>query len=143
MIRMSKLTDYGIVLMVYAARAQGSCTTRQLAQYSELPVPTVSKILKELTRRGFLTSSRGAHGGYALARQPDAILVGELIEALEGPIALTECSAVQGDGLCEHEAYCPLRTPWTMINKAVRQALHGIRLSDMTDPSFRLPSVAS
>jgi DNA-binding IscR family transcriptional regulator len=83
------------------------------------------------------------HGGYALARRPEAILVGAMIEALEGPIALTECSEGSGDRLCEHEEYCPLRAPWTMINHAVRQALHGIRLADIASPNFRLPMVVS
>ncbi len=94
MIRLSKLTDYGLVLMSYAARNKGRTvhTARELSLESGLPLPTVSKLLKLLLQAGFLVSHRGTNGGYSLAREPEDISVAEIIAALEGPIALTECS---------------------------------------------------
>lgn len=138
MIRMSKLTDYGIVLMVNMTRAGKARTARQLAAESNLPLPTVAKILKVLTRQGFLDSTRGVHGGYSLGREAEEISVTDLIEALEGPIALTECSAAPGDGVCSHEETCPVRAPWVQINRAVTDALAKIRLADMAAPHFSM-----
>ena len=100
MIRLSKLTDYGLVLMSYVARSGGGLhTARGLAAESGLPLPTVSKVLKTLLQSGFLVSHRGINGGYNLARGAQEISVAEIIAALEGPIALTECST-DISGLC-------------------------------------------
>jgi FeS assembly SUF system regulator len=137
MIRMSKMTDYGIVLMVGLARAGSARTARQLAHETELPLSTVAKVLKSLNRNGFLQSTRGAQGGYSLLGSADRIRIADLIEALEGPIALTECSSAPGDGQCSHEKTCPVRAPWVQINSAVKNALADISLSDMSAPSFR------
>jgi FeS assembly SUF system regulator len=141
MIRMSKLTDYGIVLMVNMVRANEARTARQLAAESDLPLPTVAKVLKVLTRQGFLGSTRGVHGGYSLSRRADQISISDLIEGLEGPIALTECSAAPGDGVCSHEETCPVRAPWVQINRAVKDALAGICLAQMAEPQFLAPVI--
>ena len=94
MIRLGKLTDYGLVLMTYIAHSHDRSlhTARDLAVESRLPLPTVSKLLKELLQGGLLVSQRGIKGGYSLAREPREISVAEVIAVLEGPIALTECS---------------------------------------------------
>src|SRR5690606_36837478 len=108
MLRMSRITDYGIVLLTHLAAAAPGETVhnaRELAARAGLPLPVVSKILKTLTREGFLLSHRGAKGGYALARRPEQITVASVIDALEGPIALTECGT-ELDGACEREARC-------------------------------------
>lgn len=141
MIRMSKLTDYAIVLMVHVARSGGLRTARQLAEDASLPMPTVGKVLKVLSRHQFLVSTRGMRGGYALGREASEIRIADLIEALEGPIALTECSAAPGNGVCSHEQHCPVRAPWIQINQAVRDALSSIRLSDMTRPEFSVEEI--
>ncbi len=132
MIRMSKLTDYGIVLLTYFARHPEGSThnARDLAAVAGLPVPTVGKILKMLAREALLVSRRGAKGGYSLARQPEEISVAEIISALEGPVGLTECSA--GDSACGQEGWCPTRGNWNQINRVVLEALRGITLSEMT-----------
>ncbi|HVH88183.1 MAG TPA: Rrf2 family transcriptional regulator, partial [Terriglobales bacterium] len=93
MIRLQKLTDYGLVLMTCVARhhEQSLHTARDLAVESHLPLPTVSKLLKQLLQGGLLVSHRGIKGGYSLARPPQAISIAEIVAALEGPIALTEC----------------------------------------------------
>ncbi len=141
MIRLGRLTDYGIVLMSHlAAAGDGPHNARDLAQQTQLPLPAVSKLLKLLAREGLLHSSRGAKGGYALARPPEAITVPEMIEALEGPIALTDCTLHAG--ACAQEPSCHVRTPWQQINRAVHDALARIRLADLAQqavPTHILP----
>lgn len=134
MIRITKLTDYGIVLMTHlASEPEGRYTAPDLASEAGLPLPMVSKILKLLARDGLLDSHRGVKGGYALARAPEEITVDRIIAALEGPIAITECIE-HAPGDCDHEAVCPTRGNWQKINHAIRQALETITLAEMTQP---------
>ena len=91
-----------------------------------------SKILKSLARVGLLVSHRGVKGGYSLARAPETITVAQIIGALEGPIAITECTEADSD--CQVELSCPVRSNWHKINEAVLQALEGITLAEMTQP---------
>ena len=142
MLRMSRLTDYGIVLLTHLAAAPDDAVhnARELAERARLPMPVVSKILKHLAREGFLHSQRGAKGGYALARSPEEISVAAVIDALEGPIALTDCST--HPGACDREASCVTRAPWQRINRVVRQSLEGVRLADLvgrTEPRPQEP----
>jgi FeS assembly SUF system regulator len=134
MIRITKQTDYGIVLMTHLAAGSGRrYNAPDLAMETNLPLPMVSKILKLLARDGLLDSHRGAKGGYALARDASEITVDEIITSLEGPVAITECiDAAPGE--CEHEPGCPTRANWQVINRAVRRALEGITLAEMTHP---------
>src|SRR5437660_698997 len=127
MFRLTKLTDYGIVLLThFAAHPEREAqNARELALETRLPLPTVGKLLKELAHSGILLSQRGIHGGYTLARRPEEVSVAEVIAALEGPIAITECN-VSSPGLCDHESCCPVRTNWQLVNRAIRQALEGI-----------------
>jgi len=135
MFRITRLTDYGMVLMAELARHEGRLLNAvELAAQAHLPLPTVSKILQMLLRRRLLASVRGAAGGYRLARPAAAISVRDIIVALEGPIALTECNLDEGH--CEQEAHCAIRGNWLAINHAVRQALDGISLADMLRPDF-------
>jgi FeS assembly SUF system regulator len=137
-IRLSKLTDYGIVLLSHIASSDGSDSehrlhnARELSSEAALPLPVVSKILKALARQGILESHRGAKGGYCLARAASEINVAEMIEALEGPVALTECSAPAS--ACAHEVNCQVRDPWLVINHVVQDALTQISLSDLVSP---------
>ena len=132
MIRVGKLTDYGIALMTRLAQEEpgGSVTARDLAASLGLPLPTVSKLLKLLARRQLLVSQRGAHGGYALARRPEEITLAELVGALEGPVAVTECAA--DDCSCELETTCDVKDNWSWINRQVMSALEGVTLREMT-----------
>jgi FeS assembly SUF system regulator len=139
MLRMSKLTDYGIVLLTHLARdrAAQSATARDLSEASHLPFPTVGKLLKELSQAGLLTSHRGVNGGYALARTPERISVAEIITALEGPIALTECGE-HGGGTCQLESQCPVSGNWKTISRTIREALEKLSLAQLAndgDPS--------
>jgi FeS assembly SUF system regulator len=135
MIRLSRITDYGIVLMAQlASRPEGEPhNARELAAQTRLPVPVVSKVLKALARAGLLVSHRGAKGGYGLARAPQRITVPEMIAALEGPIGLTECA--QHPGACPQEAGCHVRAPWQRISRAVQGALARITLADLVSPT--------
>jgi len=134
MFRINKQTDYGIVLLTHlAAASEERYNAPDLAAETGLPLPMVSKILKLLVKDGILTSHRGVKGGYALARNPSRISVEEIIAALEGPVAITECIEAAPTE-CEHEPLCPTRTNWQKINHAVRQALQGITLEEMTQP---------
>jgi len=137
MIRITKQTDYGIVLLTHlASQPERQLNAPELASETQLPLPMVSKILKLLVREGLLLSHRGVKGGYSLARHPGEISMAEIIAALEGPIAITECIDESSD--CSHERLCPVRSNWQRINAAVRGALEGITLAEMTHP---LPAV--
>jgi FeS assembly SUF system regulator len=131
---MTKQADYGIVLMTHLANEPGRrFAAPDLAEETQLPLPTVSKILKQLTREGLLESHRGAKGGYSLAREPLRITVADMITALDGPIAFTECIE-DTPGACSQEHVCRLRGNWQRINLAVRQALESISLAELNEP---------
>src|SRR5512142_1708820 len=112
MIRLSKLTDYGILLMTQIARdpQRPLHTARDLSAETQLPLPTASKILKALANGGLLISHRGVKGGYSLSRGPREITVGQIITVLEGPIGITECGGSPGS--CEMEPHCPVSANW-------------------------------
>jgi len=130
MIRISRLTDYGIVLLSHmAAHPDQVHNANEAAAEAHLPLPTVSKLLRRLAKQGLLASHRGVKGGYGLARPPERISVAEVVAALEGPIALTACAGAPSD--CEHERRCPVRSHWNLISLAVRQALESITLADL------------
>jgi len=131
MLRISKITDYGIVLLTELARGgMGEPhNARELSKTAQLPLPVVSKTLKALTRRGLLVSHRGSKGGFNLAREPEQIAVAEVIEALEGPVGITECSVAVGE--CTREAICGVREPWQHINSVILQALRQVTLADL------------
>ena len=135
MIRITRETDYGIVLLSrLASRSEsGVLTARNLATSAGLPYPMVSKILKALARAGLLASRRGAKGGYTLAHPPEEISMGDVIEALEGPIGITECASLPGS--CKLEPVCPVRSRLQEISGAMRELLVRIPLSDLQCPS--------
>ena len=132
MIKLSRLADYSIVIMTQLAARPGSLVQApDMALVTGLPVPTVAKTLKRLAQSGLLESQRGTKGGYVLVREAAEIPVTEIIAAVDGPIALTDCT-VEADGVCGIEALCPTRTNWKKINDAVIGALRDITLADMT-----------
>jgi len=139
MIRLSRVTDYGIVVMARLASGEdaGAESARELAEDTHLPAPMVSKILKSLAREGLLVSQRGAKGGYSLARPADEITAAEMIAALEGPIGLVECTMHPGQ--CPQESSCHVREPWQRINDAVRLALENVTLADLANEGALAP----
>ena len=132
MIRMTRQSDYGIVLLATFAHDPdgGSQTARDLAERTHLPMPMVAKILKGLAKDGLLLSTRGVNGGYRLSRQPAEISVADIITALEGPIGITECTT-EAPSTCEIAAHCAVKSNWGTINQVVRDALDGITLEQM------------
>lgn len=136
MLRITKLTDYAIVVLAHLVQSNapelGVSTARELATRSQLPVPTVSKILKELARAGVVESQRGLSGGYRLARPPSEISVADIVKAVEGPIAVTACS--RDSESCDHTGHCPVESNWLKINQAISDALASITLEEMSRP---------
>lgn len=132
MLRISKLTDYAIVMMVELARDGEMLSAHVLAERVSIELPTASKLLKLLSGAGLLDSYRGASGGYRVSREAGDISVAEVIAAIEGPIAMTECSVHQG--LCSYEDHCGLRGNWQRISAAVAHALQQVSLAEMSAP---------
>jgi FeS assembly SUF system regulator len=125
MLRLSKLTDYATVILSHIAKENGQTHSAMgVAEATGIALPTVSKVLKILVNAKVLVSTRGIKGGYALARAPENISVADVISALEGPIALTECS-ISHEG-CEQA--------WGLINQAIQHALEAVTLADMIKP---------
>ncbi|TCO76388.1 BadM/Rrf2 family transcriptional regulator [Plasticicumulans lactativorans] len=134
MIRITREADYGIVLMSLLANHVGEdFSASQLAERRGLPLPVVSKILKVLARAGLLSSRRGVQGGYRLARSADDISLADIVAALDGPIALTDCSPGHSHD-CAYQEQCALTPHWYRINQVVMQALQGVSLREMSQP---------
>jgi FeS assembly SUF system regulator len=129
-LRIGKLTDYAtVILATLAADRSRLQNASSLAERTHIAAPTVSKLLKQLHRAGLVNSTRGTHGGYQLARDPEAISAASILDALEGPIALTECSA--GSGQCGIEHTCSVGRTWQKLNLAIRRSLNEISLAQL------------
>ncbi len=138
MIKLSRLADYGVALMTGMAEdTDGVHNALDMSVATGLPTPTVSKVLATLARNGLLVSVRGAKGGYRLGRTPQGISVADIISAIDGPIALTQCMEHSGD--CEVESLCPSRRGWELINTTVREALEKVSLADIEDRMIMFP----
>lgn len=134
MLRVSKITDYGTVIMAYlAGHPEQVFAAVDIANATGLPQPTVSKVLKLLTKGGLLNSTRGAGGGYGLSRPAEDISVANIVTILEGPIAATECSA--GPGLCAQESTCGIQGSWQKINHRIQHTLDRMSLAELIAPS--------
>jgi FeS assembly SUF system regulator len=141
MFRVSRLTDYATVVMTcIAAHPDDVLSTAQIAEEAHLELPTVSKLLKSLGHAGLVDSFRGVNGGYRLARPAQEISVAEIVEAMEGPLGMTECSISEGQ--CEREAQCSVRGSWQRINNVLDNALRTMSLADMLHPAAH-PAVAT
>jgi FeS assembly SUF system regulator len=143
MIILSKLADYGVILASHmAADPDRQTTAATLAAETRLPRATVAKLLKELAHAGLVTATRGAAGGYRLARRAQAISVAEVVAAIDGTIGLTQCSVHVAD--CARTEYCPTRPHWAAINRAVAEALGAVSLAAMITPlAFRHHPIAA
>ena len=130
MLRISKLTDYGTVVLAHLAGDPDIvCSAADVSAKTGIAPPTVSKLLKSLARADLVSSTRGANGGYQLTRDPIEISAADVIDALEGPVSITECSAA--DSHCEHEPVCSVGGSWKQINVAIRHALEDVSLIDL------------
>ncbi|MEO6154809.1 MAG: SUF system Fe-S cluster assembly regulator [Thermomonas sp.] len=138
MLRVTKLTDYAtVVLTALAARPDAVLSAPELADQAGLEAPTVAKLLKPLAQAGLVESFRGANGGYRLARAAETISLVEIVEAMEGPLGMTECSVHAGQCGIEHS--CGVRANWRRINDVVADALRGVSLAQMLAPPPALP----
>lgn len=132
MLRVTRLTDYAtVVLTVLASEPDRVLSAAELAERAGLEPPTVSKVLKPLAQAGLLEAFRGAHGGYRLSRPPEEISLIAIVEAMEGPLAMTECSLE--DTSCGIADQCGARANWRRINDIVADALRGVSLAQMLD----------
>ena len=133
MLRISKLTDYATVIMSYLALAPFDIVSAStIAKAIHLNVPTVSKLLKILLVAGLVKSIRGIGGGYQLARSVNEITLADIISAVEGEFAMTECCAL--DNTCALDSLCSVKENWRVINKVIMTALSGVTLGDMKNP---------
>jgi len=143
MLRMSRLTDYATVLLAALAdEPERVQTAASLAEQTRIAAPTVCKLLKQLQRAGLVTSTRGLRGGYQLARPAAQISAAAILDALEGPVALTDCSA--GHGRCEIEDTCRVGRVWQRLNLAFRRSLYEVSLAQLAGldaPPARLPAL--
>ncbi len=130
MLRVAKLTDYATVLMTVLAREAGTLlSASELAARAGLELSTVAKVLKPLAQAGLADSVRGANGGYRLVRNPHSITLADIVEAMEGPLAMTECSIHEGQ--CGIETSCGVRVNWLRVNDVIADALRGVTLATM------------
>jgi FeS assembly SUF system regulator len=142
MLRMSKLADYGTVIMTAIARDPDNVhSATSIAATTGLAVPTVCKLLKMLSHGGLVVSLRGANGGYLLPRPPERITLADVIAAVDGPFGMTECSTAPG--LCMQEAECAIRANWQKISVAIYDALRQITLADMARPALRAVDISA
>ncbi len=140
MLRISKLTDYGtLVLAQLPASGEGLASAGQVAAATHLSQPTVSKLLKALAHAGLVVSERGSHGGYALARPDDEISAAEIIDAIEGPVAITECSSAVSR--CRLEPTCQVGSGWQGISLSIRRALTEVSLADLQTRGLPMPTL--
>jgi len=139
-LRISRLTDYGTVLLAHLASEHGTvCSAADVAAATGIALPTVSKLFKSLARANLVTSTRGANGGYRLARDPRLISAANVIDALEGPVSITECSAANSH--CGIEHVCSIGNAWKRINVAIRHALDEVSLIDLLRANGPVPSL--
>jgi Rrf2 family protein len=134
MLKISRLTDYGLLATVYLARKQGDVVAaREIAGFYHLPVPMITKVLKALSHGGMVSSHRGAGGGYSFVGDPDAVTLGQLLEVLEGPWDLVECETFDdaGHALCSIRVACPSRRFMFGINRAIKDSFDRVTLRDL------------
>ena len=158
MLRISRLTDYATIVLAHLARTPDQVQpAARVASLTHLALPTVSKLLKALARVELVTSFRGPQGGYTLARRPEQISAAQIIDAIEGPVAITQCSLE--DSQCCIEAFCSIGQNWQHINRSIREALEGVSLAqlaglpasatlavslpDMAHPEMAVPEIST
>ncbi|MGH8178563.1 MAG: SUF system Fe-S cluster assembly regulator [Steroidobacter sp.] len=131
MLRISKLTDYGtVILACLASEPDRLWTASEVAERTRVGLPTVSKLLKKLQRTSLVVSTRGSRGGYQLARAAGEITAAHILDALEGPFAITECSGQHST--CDLESNCRVGHAWQRVNGAIRRALTDISLAQLS-----------
>ncbi len=144
--RLSNLADYAVVLMSAAARhcgaamlAEGKLNAGKLAQETGVPLPTAKKLVSKLTTAGLIESTRGVGGGIRLSRPPASISLADIVEAVEGPLAITTC-VIEGNHECKLEDGCTVKPHWGVVNRTIRDALDGVSLASLSGLPTAKPS---
>ena len=141
MLRLSKKSDYALIAMKHLALRgdQGSSSAREIARLYDIPIELLAKVLQRLVRRGLLASQQGTHGGYQLARTPAQISVADVIQAIDGPVAVTACSS-SDDGACEQFSKCNVRDPLWRVRERILTALGECTVAELAaDPPPAVP----
>ena len=135
--RLTHLADYAVVIMTAAARREAGSrlSASELAQETGVPLPTTQKLMGRLAAEGLLTSARGVSGGFALARPAAAITLADIVEAVEGPIAMTVCSGKEGPSDCALDAHCKVKPHMGIVGNAIRGALGAVSLQALCAPA--------
>jgi Rrf2 family protein len=144
MLKISRLTDYGLLAAIYLARKHGEIVSaREVAEFYHLPVPMITKVLKTLHQGGLIQSHRGAAGGYSFDGDAETLTLGHMLDLLEGPWDLVECETIDEDGhaLCSIRSGCPSRRFMYGINRAVKSAFDQITLGDLTRGTLPMPAI--
>ncbi len=134
MLKISRLTDYGLLAAVYLARCPGAVmASREIAEFYHLPIPMITKVLKTLQQGGLVQSHRGVGGGYSFDGDPEGVTLGQLLDVLEGPWDLVECETIddRGHALCSIRVACPSRRFMFGINRAIKGAFEQVTLGDL------------
>ncbi len=130
MFKVNRLTDYATVVLIDMASSGAVRPTHTISENTGIPLPTVAKLMKNLVRAGLVRSHRGVNGGYSLNQAPDTVTVADVIEAIEGPIAITACVETSEEH-CTYETLCPVQGKWNRVNDAVTDALREVTLGEM------------
>ena len=130
MIRISRMAYYALLVVFKMRSCEQLITQERLCELTSLSLPTVRKLMRALTHKDLVTSVRGPRGGYKLSNKPDQISIAEIIEAIDGPIALTECAKSDG-GDCQIASSCELKENWNIVNRVISNALHNVKLDEM------------
>ncbi len=136
MLKLGKLTDYATLVMTeLAVTPRATSSAHELAERTRIGAPTVAKLLRKLSQAGLVEAARGVHGGYRLSRDAASITVADIVVAVEGLVALTECAG--SHSCCSIESHCGVRSNWRLINTAIQQALESVTLAQMATGARR------
>lgn len=142
MLRLSRMTDYAVVVLNHLATQIGrNQNTADVAVATGLPAPTVSKLLHRLTEAAIVVAERGRYGGYRLAHSPEDVRLSDILAAFEGQIALTDCLDSAGNA-CEHETRCAVAGRWNVVSLAISRVLNDLTLADVMTPAAPPPAAA-
>ncbi|MBI3620680.1 MAG: Rrf2 family transcriptional regulator [Nitrospirae bacterium] len=139
MLKFTKKTDYGLMAIGCLAEQEGKrpATTKAIADQCHIPVELLAKILQRLAKHGLIQSHNGSHGGYSLARELSRITVGEVIEAIEGPLAIAACYREHGEGACDQLSHCTIRRPLGQVQADIAALLSRMTLDDIYAPTAK------
>ena len=134
MIKLNKITDYAVVILgLLSSRSPNKFSTSKISSDTGLSIPTVAKVCKLLNNANLIKAGRGAYGGYFCETKPSEISVALIVEAIDGPIAITACIE-ESEDLCDTQSICLLSGNWNKANNAILDALKSVSLSDLLNP---------